>query len=177
MDGEPVQDRIWAFGIVEIESTSTRFILTINDTVFGTALRFYSDSFTVKEFLVGDGKIPDWHDTAFAESPDAPGRIIRRGPWKLNYYHGYDRPQLFNLESDPGEWNDLGDDDSYAATRDELLTEVQAGWSGEQILQTLKVTREDSQILKEFHNNVRISTGDLPDRWTAPDGCNIFPEE
>jgi len=136
---------------------------------------------SLKGFLAGDGKVDDWHDTAFAElgglRGDAPGRMIRRGPWKLNYYHGYDRSQLFNLESDPGEWNDLSNSDAYAAIRDELLVEVQAGWSGEQILAALEVTRKDSQILKEFYHNARISTVDPPDRWSAPNGCNIFPEE
>lgn len=31
--------------------------------------------------------------------------MIRRVPWKLNYCHNM-RPQLFNLEADPQEWND-----------------------------------------------------------------------
>jgi choline-sulfatase len=132
-------------------------------------------------FLAGDGTAPNWSNTAFAElgglRGDAPGRMIRRGQWKLNYYHGYKRPQLFNMESDPGEWNDLGDDNSHAHIRDELLSEVQEGWSGEDILNTLRTIQDDRQVLREFQKNARIATGDPPDRWTAPDGCNIFPEE
>jgi len=135
---------------------------------------------SLKGFLT-DGEIPNWHDTAYAELGgllgDAPGRMIRRGPWKLNYYHGYDRPQLFNLESDPEEWNDLGDDDSHAAIRDELLAEVQAGWSGENILRTLEMVGSDREILRKFQKQSRVATGDPPDRWNAPDGCNIFPEK
>lgn len=135
---------------------------------------------SLRGFLT-QGEIADWHNTAFAElgglRGDAPGRMIRRGSWKLNYYHGYDRPQLFNLESDPGEWNDLGDDDSYAAIRDELLAEVQAGWSGEEILHRIEVASSDRQIIGDFQRHAKITTGDPPDRWAAPDGCNIFPEE
>ncbi|MCZ6678379.1 MAG: sulfatase-like hydrolase/transferase [Candidatus Poribacteria bacterium] len=136
---------------------------------------------SLKGFLTGDGSVSGWPDSAFAElgglQSDAPGRMIRRGPWKLNDYHGYDRPQLFNLESDPGEWNDLGGDDSYADVRDELLAEVRAGWSGEEVLRTLEMAERDRQIFEKFSTNARISAGDPPDRWTAPDGCNIFPEK
>ncbi|MFC1713065.1 sulfatase-like hydrolase/transferase [Candidatus Poribacteria bacterium] len=132
-------------------------------------------------FLTGDGKVPDWHDTTFAELggllDDAPGRMIRRGPWKLNCYHGYDRPQLFNIESDPDEWNDLGNDDSYADIRDELLAEVQAGWSGAEVMNAIEIAQKDRDVLSKFQRNARIGTGDPPNRWTAPDGCNLFPEE
>lgn len=135
---------------------------------------------SLKGFLTGDGKVSDWKNTAFSElgglRGDAPGRMIRRDQWKLNYYHGYDRPQLFDLESDPGEYNDLGNDDSYAAIRDELLAEVRAGWSGAEVLNTIQMLQNDHQIIRVFQKNARIAKGDPPDRWTAPDGCNIFPE-
>ena len=32
--------------------------------------------------------------------------MIREGQFKYNYIHGH-QPQLFDLESDPGEWNNL----------------------------------------------------------------------
>jgi choline-sulfatase len=132
-------------------------------------------------FLTGDGKVSDWHNTAFAElgglRGDVPGRMIRRGPWKLSYYYGYDRPQLFNLESDPEEWNDLGDDASYAHIRDELLADVREGWSGGEVLRGIEIAQRDRHVLGEFQKNARMSADDPPDRWTAPDGCNIFPEE
>ena len=102
--------------------------------------------------------------------------MIRRGRWKLNYYHGYDCPQLFNLETDPGEWNDLADDTTYSGIRDELLAEVRADWSGETVLRTLETTQKDYQVLEEFGGNAHISTEDAPDLWTAPEVCNILPE-
>ena len=135
---------------------------------------------SLKEFLINDGEVPNWHNTAFAElgglQRDPPARMIRRGEWKLNYYHGYDQPQLFNLETDPGEWNDLVDDTAYSEIRDELLAEVRAGWSGETVLRTLETTQNDYQVLEEFGRNAHISPEDGPDLWTAPDGCNVFPE-
>ena len=102
--------------------------------------------------------------------------MIRRGGWKLNHYHRYDRPQLFNLETDPGEWNDLAADTVYSGIRDELLAEVKAGWSGETVLNTLETTQNDYQVLEQFGRNAHISTEDAPDLWTAPDDCNVFPE-
>ena len=135
---------------------------------------------SLKGFLAGDGKVPDWPDTAFAElggvRGDAPARMIRRGQWKLNCYHGYDRPQLFDLDNDPGEWNDLANDTACSGIRDELLAEVRAGWSGETVLQTLETTGDDYRVLEEFGRNARISTEGTPDLWTAPQGCNVFPE-
>ena len=135
---------------------------------------------SLEGFLVGDGKVSDWHNTAFAElgglQNDPPARMIRRGEWKLNHYHGYDRPQLFNLETDPSEWNDLGDDVTYSAVREELLAEVRAGWSGETVLNTLQTTQIDYQVLEEFGKHTRVSKEEAPDLWTAPEGCNVFPE-
>ena len=135
---------------------------------------------SLRGFLAGDGKVPDWHNTAFAElgglQNDPPARMIRRGNWKLNYFHGYDRPQLFNLETDPGEWNDLADDPDYSRIRDALLVEVSADWSGETVLRTLETAQNDDRVLEEFGKQAHISTGDAPDRWTAPNDCNVFPE-
>ena len=135
---------------------------------------------SLKGFLVNDGKISDWSNTAFAElgglRGDAPARMIRRGGWKLNHYHGYDRPQLFDLEADPGEWNDLADDSAHSTIRDELLAEVRTDWSGETVLRTLETTQNDDQVLEEFDRSARISTKDSPDLWTAPADCNVFPE-
>ena len=134
----------------------------------------------LKDFLVDDGSVPTWTNTAFAElggvHGDAPARMIRRGEWKLNYYHGHDRPQLFNLEADPGEWNDLADHAAYSGVRDELLAEVTTDWSGETVLRTLETTQYDSQVLEEFRTNSHASAEVVPERWTAPEGCNVFPE-
>ena len=134
--------------------------------------------------LNGYDHINDWPDTAFAElgglTGNDPGRMIRRGLWKLNYYHGYDRPQLFNLEEDPHEWHDLGGDSDYSEIRHELLAEVLKDWSGEAVLRRTETATHDRQILEMFHQKTQHSrrspADDLPDRWTAPDGCNIFPE-
>ena len=131
-------------------------------------------------FLSDDGDACNWPDMAFAELGgllgDAPGRMVRRGPWKLNHYHGYEHPQLFHLESDPEELQDLGQDEAYRDIRESLLDAAMEDWSGDEVLQTLETTRVDREVLVKFGKTARVGTDDPPDRWTAPDGCNIFPE-
>ena len=45
--------------------------------------------------------------------------MIRTEKWKYIYYKGFS-PQLFNLERDPNEFEDLGQDQKYEKIRAEL---------------------------------------------------------
>ena len=45
--------------------------------------------------------------------------MVRNERWKFVLYEGF-RPQLFDLENDPGELNDLGDNVGYVAVRREM---------------------------------------------------------
>ena len=61
--------------------------------------------------------------TVFSEyhafgSPSA-AYMLRNGRYKYNHYVGYG-PELFDLETDPGEERNLGEDSSHAAIRTEL---------------------------------------------------------
>ncbi len=47
------------------------------------------------------------------------GYMIRYKQYKYNYYMNY-KPQLFDLENDPGEFNDLIDDPAYSALVEEM---------------------------------------------------------
>jgi choline-sulfatase len=49
----------------------------------------------------------------------APCFLVRRGPYKYVYVHGHDQ-QLFDLDDDPGEWNDLSNSPEHQVVRDEL---------------------------------------------------------
>jgi choline-sulfatase len=109
---------------------------------------------------------------AFAETFAAgqkPARMIRCGDWKLNWYHGYDFPQLFDLRNDPDEKNDLGRDENYAAIREKLLMRVRENWSAEHIENTItgrKMTREWSQ-------KTPLTASEL---WRVPPGSNALDE-
>nr|MDJ0607892.1 sulfatase [Kiloniellales bacterium] len=52
--------------------------------------------------------------------------MLRQGPWKYVHYAGGHPPQLFDLEKDPGERNDLGTDPAYAELRATLLAQLNA---------------------------------------------------
>jgi choline-sulfatase len=50
-------------------------------------------------------------------------RMLRRGRWKLIYYHG-DPPELFDLREDPHELHDLAEKPRHAGIRDALVARV-----------------------------------------------------
>ncbi len=59
-------------------------------------------------------------------------RMVRRGPWKLCYYGGYDSFELFNLADDPEERINLVNAPAHAAVVRELVPLIFAdGWSRE----------------------------------------------
>lgn len=135
----------------------------------------------VGKSLIGfltDASVPDWPDEAFSENyggqGDRPGRMIRHGPWKLNLYHGYETPQLFNLREDPDEFEDRANDPECAEIRQHLLDRVLSGWSGDRIEQTLERRRRARNVLVNWTQAVQPAD---PDFWEAPPGCNVFPEE
>ncbi len=70
---------------------------------------------------------PDPQRTVFSEY-HAAGAVtgaymIRKGKWKYIYYVDM-VPQLFDLEADPTEKTDLGEDPAFASVRDELEAEL-----------------------------------------------------
>jgi len=71
------------------------------------------------------------------------GYMLRTQRWKYVHFTGY-APQLFDLENDPDEFNDLGQDDQHAQVRDDMY---------ERLLERLtarknRVTVTDEQMLK-----------------------------
>ncbi len=129
-------------------------------------------------FLRGSGTVADWPDEAFSENvsegAERPGRMVRQGPWKLNFYHGYDAPQLFHIEDDPQEFEDRAGDPACQAVRERLLARVCAGWDGDRIEAELKRRAEGRALIRRWAGRV---AHDLSDFWQAPPGCNLFPEK
>ncbi|MEM1059952.1 MAG: sulfatase-like hydrolase/transferase [Verrucomicrobiota bacterium] len=57
-------------------------------------------------------------------------RMVRQGAWKLCYYGAYDSYELFNLESDPEEMDNLAEKPEHAAKLEELKPMIfSGGWS------------------------------------------------
>ena len=117
-----------------------------------------------------------WNNTAFSEycmndsehgraySPNLGGsdihakpggvqnRMIRSGPWKLNYYHGY-QPQLFNLEDDPSEIIDRNGDPACKNIKSELLDQVLNDWDPDLVRQRMHILKEEQMISEDWATN------------------------
>lgn len=122
----------------------------------------------------------DWPDEAYAEmnaAMDVPAmRLLRRGPWKLVHYDGYDAPQLFNLGDDPRELRDLGTDPDPAVSgvRDRLLADGLVGWSAAAMEATLARRARDRAVLTAWNREGRPAE---PAHWTIDPAYNVFPDE
>lgn len=68
----------------------------------------------------------------YAHGSSTPRRMVRRGNYKLNHYHGQP-PELFNLEKDPNELMDISGDPDCATLVSELTEIALDGWDGESI--------------------------------------------
>jgi choline-sulfatase len=58
-----------------------------------------------------------------SQGAHAPCFMIRRGRFKYVYIHGYDS-QLFDLEADPGEWNNLVGQPEYKEIEEQLKARI-----------------------------------------------------
>ncbi|MEH6726117.1 MAG: sulfatase-like hydrolase/transferase [Hyphomicrobiales bacterium] len=81
-------------------------------------------------------------------------RMIRSGPWKLVYYHGYPS-QLFNLEDDPLEMQDLVAVPQHADLVQSLQAKVLQGWDPDLISQKMEQNRRQKTILSEWSQQTK----------------------
>ncbi|NOY80928.1 MAG: sulfatase-like hydrolase/transferase [Kiritimatiellaeota bacterium] len=124
-------------------------------------------------FLASDtgGIETGWPDEAFAETfTGAPARMLQTGPWKLCVYAGFERVQLFNLENDPEERNDLGLDPDFEDVRRRLLAHLTRDWGPE------CVSEQHARRMAEQELVCRSGAprkGQISERWTFPSGGNV----
>ncbi len=122
------------------------------------------------------GETGGWVNEAFSEFPMTPYnepamRMIRQDQWKLVHFEGY-RPQMFNLESDPHELHDLGDDPAYAAVRARLSARVLETWNIAEIERVMQSRRPHRQMIDRWSMVVKPP---CPAQWVAPSNANTFP--
>jgi choline-sulfatase len=108
-----------------------------------------------------DGKSDAWDDTVFAENAlprsNACSRMVRSGPWKYNVYFGQGDhhnapPELFNLQSDPGEINDLAHDPNHQTIRQHLHALVMHGWDPDRVLNHLGRASDEQKLIANWVN-------------------------
>lgn len=93
-----------------------------------------------------------------AHGADRPGRMIRRGRFKLNHY--LEQPvELYDLDADPNEFNDLAGHPAYTQVQGELTEQLLTGWDPIDI---------DQKARESQHRRGGMLRGNVePDRrWT-----------
>ena len=88
-------------------------------------------------------------------------RTIRRGNLKLTYAPGYE-PLMFDLEKDPGEWNDVSGDPAYARARELLMERVLRGWNPEECDERRYRSEERRLAILKTHGPGK------PESWRYP---------
>lgn len=107
--------------------------------------------------MLRDGRAPDdWPNATFAECigahGDQPSAMLREGAWKLMWYPEFDAALLYNLDDDPREVNDRGNDPACAALRDDMLTKLQSRWSPRMMLDGVAAERATRQPSPEIES-------------------------
>jgi choline-sulfatase len=103
-----------------------------------------------------------WDDCVFSEYCDdlfgPPGgcyqRMVRRGEWKLIYYHG-EPSQLFNLAQDPGELDDRSADPACRDVLKDLTHLALKEWDPDTIVAQMQAMRQDNKILSAWMKQVQ----------------------
>ncbi len=120
-----------------------------------------------------DGAETDWPNEAFAETfagAPGPARMLQTGPWKLCAYAGSERVQLFNLENDPEERNDLGQEPDFEGVRRRLLARLTRDWDPD------RVAEQHARRMAEQELVFRIGvprTEQVSEKWPFPAGGNV----
>lgn len=109
--------------------------------------------------LDGDSLVPllhdadaEWKDEAFSEylahGVIRPMAMLRQGRYKLNY--SLDDPmELYDLETDPGEFTNLAYSPDHEAIREDLRAQLLAHWNPVEIEQQVRRSQEERQLMRQ----------------------------
>jgi len=97
----------------------------------------------VPDYMRGNGMLnllkgngTEWKDMAFSEylahGTDRPQCSLRKGRYKLNYSLN-ESFELYDIEKDPDELNNLGEENNYNDIIQSMFSEINKFWNGEEI--------------------------------------------
>jgi len=112
------------------------------------------------------------NDEAFSPKGGCRQRMIRRDRWKLVHYH--EQPcQLFDLENDPDELEDLAEDPRHRATIGALQDELLRDWDPEAIRLQMALQRQRIRILADWG---KATQPEPVIQWPMTDGMNFLDD-
>ena len=86
-----------------------------------------------------------------SEGIHGPCFMVRKGKLKYIYVHGHD-DQLFDLETDPGEWHNLADDPTYREVKEELKGQILEQFDPDSIDEEVQAGIRRRRIVREAMN-------------------------
>lgn len=86
---------------------------------------------------------------------DNPSAMVRKGRYKLVVHAGYPEYQLFDMETDPGEFCDLGKKEEYKTIAEELRRELHGSWEEKEMLQRLEADKQHFRYMKQWYDQVK----------------------
>jgi len=93
----------------------------------------------------------EWRDEAFSEylahGVARPMAMLRSGRYKLNYYLD-ERPELYELEADPGEFTDLATSPEHAHVLDILRERLLARWNPIALEQQVRRSQRERLLIQ-----------------------------
>jgi len=126
-------------------------------------------------YLRDDGLADDWPSEVYSEYlglwGDQPPSMVRRGRWKLNYYHEFKSYQLFDLENDPAEMRDRAKDRRCRAIATLCLERILERWDPEQMLASAQRQHRASGLIRSCGHD--LLPRPVPP-FVVPAGCNHF---
>ena len=98
--------------VINVPAVSMDFYPTILEySTIPSQPEQHQDGISLKLLLEGKSDVVHtlmvWDFPHYHGSGWTPGRALRKGPWKMVYFFEEDRYELYHLENDPGEKNDL----------------------------------------------------------------------
>ncbi|MDT8304852.1 MAG: choline-sulfatase [Anaerolineae bacterium] len=96
------------------------------------------------------------------EKVKSPSFMVRRGPYKYVYIHGHDC-QLFDLDTDPGEWHNLADEPAYQRLASELEELILARFDPAQLAAAGRESVRRRLVIKEALQRNEVHWDYLPE--------------